>query len=205
MKLWTIRHTKPYNPNDVCYGQLDFDVSPSFEEESNGAVEAFLKTDAKPTNLYCSPLTRCKKLADKVGKAVGLTPEPRDAIREISFGSWEGQKLTEVPKGEMAAWVKDLRGFRFPTGESFHDVDKRVMEFLESLPEDGEFLWVTHAGVIASLQHAACGLPDNDFVEGRFSYAMITCFEFQKNAEGKYQGSFTKIYDGIQMSPLKVG
>ena len=49
MILWTIRHTKPYNPNDVCYGRLDFDVSPTFESEASGAIEDFLKAGAKPT------------------------------------------------------------------------------------------------------------------------------------------------------------
>ena len=205
MILWTFRHTKPYNRKDVCYGRLDFDVSPTFPEESRLAIEDFLKTGAKPSRLYSSPLLRCLRLSEEVSKATGLAIEKVDALQEINFGTWEGQKLTAVPRDEMAGWMHDLRGFRFPQGENFYDVDKRVGEFLDTLPDNGEFLWVTHAGVIAALQHFACGLPDSDFVEGKFSYTMVNRFEFNRNANGHYRGTFTKIHDGIQMPPLKTG
>ncbi|MCF0215358.1 MAG: histidine phosphatase family protein [Fibrobacteraceae bacterium] len=210
MILWTFRHTKPYNPQDVCYGRLDFDVSPSFEDESSAAIEDFLKTDAKPTRLFSSPLLRAKKLAEKVGSAIKLKVELEPAIQEICFGAWEGQKLTEVPRNEMAGWKNDLRGYRFPSnetyqGESFYDVDKRVCHFLDSLPDQGEFLFVSHAGVIASLMHACCGLPDDKFVEGEFSYTMVTRFEFTRNPEGHYRGTYQTVHNGIQMPPLKMG
>ncbi len=205
MILWTFRHTKPYNPNDVCYGQLDFDVSPTFPEESSSAIGDFLKFGAKPTRLYSSPLLRCLRLAEEVSKATGLAIEKVDSLKEINFGTWEGQKLIAVPRAEMTSWMQDLRGFQFPQGESFYDVDKRVEAFLDTLPDSGEFLWVTHAGVIAALQHFACGVPDQDFVEGKFSYTMVNRFEFARNAEGHYRGTFTKIHDGIQMPPLPIG
>ena len=205
MILWTFRHTKPYNPNDVCYGQLDFDVSPTFPEESSSAIGDFLKSGAKPTRLYSSPLLRFLRLAEEVSKATGLAIEKVDPLKEINFGTWEGQKLTAVPRAEMTSWMQDLRGFQFPQGESFYDVDKRVEAFLDTLPDSGEFLWVTHAGVIAALQHFACGVPDQDFVEGKFSYTMVSRFEFARNAEGHYRGTFTKIHDGIQMPPLPIG
>lgn len=205
MILWTFRHTKPYNPNDVCYGRLDFDVSSTFDQESSEAIEDFLKTDAKPTRLFSSPLIRAYKLAEKVSEVTKLPIEKKDAILELNFGDWEGQKLTAVPRNEMHAWLNDLRGFRFPNGESFHDVDKRVGDFLDTLDDDGEYLFVTHAGVIAALMHSRCNLPDNVFVEGMFSYTLVTKFEFQRDSSGKFYGSYTKIHDGIQMPPLNMG
>ena len=184
MILWTTRHTKPYNPNDVCYGRLDFDVSPTFEEESDGALKALLGAGAKPTRMFTSPLLRCLRLAEKAEKATGLSMEKRE---------------------EMAAWARDLRGYKFKDGECFYDIDRRVQSLLDTLDDNGEFLWITHAGVIAALQHFACGLPDEQFVEGAFSYAMVTRFEFKRDAEGHFRGTFEKIHDGIQMQPLKIG
>ncbi|WP_173384403.1 histidine phosphatase family protein [Fibrobacter succinogenes] len=205
MILWTIRHTKPYNPNDVCYGRLDFDVSDTFPEESSSAIADFLKAEPKPSRLFSSPLLRCLRLAEKVSEATGLPIEKEERIIELNFGSWEGQKLTAAPRAEMAAWMKDWRGFRFPQGESFHDVDRRVEEFLDSLDDDGEFLWVTHAGVIAALQHFACGLADDIFVEGMFSYTMVNRFEFKRNSEGHFRGTFTTVHEGLKMPPLVMG
>ena len=205
MILWTFRHTKPYNPKDVCYGRLDFDVSPSFEDEAKSAIDDYLKAGAHPTRLFSSPLLRCMRLAEKVSEATGLNIEKDDRLMEINFGTWEGQKLTAVPRNEMAAWKSDWRGYRFPTGESFHDVDKRVETLLDTLDDNGEYLWVSHAGVIAALQHFACGLPDEVFVEGMFSYAMVTRFEFTRNSEGHFRGKFTTVHEGIKMPPLVMG
>ena len=87
MILWTIRHTKPYNPNNVCYGRLDFDVSPTFEEESDGAIKALLEAKAKPTRLFSSPLIRCLKLAEKASAVTGLAIEKEPAIIELNFGT----------------------------------------------------------------------------------------------------------------------
>ena len=90
MILWTIRHTKPYNPKDVCYGRLDFDVSDTFPEESSSAIADFLKAGPKPSRLFSSPLLRCLRLAEKVSEATGLPIEKEDRIIELNFGSWEG-------------------------------------------------------------------------------------------------------------------
>lgn len=205
MILWTFRHTKPYNPNDVCYGRMDFDVASTFPQESDEAIDDYLKAGAHPTRLFASPLLRCMRLAEKVSKATGLGIEKSDALKELHFGTWENTKLTLVPRDEMNAWRKDLRGYRFPEGESFHDVDKRVEAFLDTMDDNGEFLWVTHAGVIAALQHFACGLPDEVFVEGMFSYAMVSRFEFKRNSEGHFRGTFTTVHEGIKMPPLNMG
>ncbi len=72
MILWTFRHTKPYNPKDVCYGRLDFDVSDTFPDESSSAIEDFLKAGPRPTRLFASPLLRCMRLAEKVSEATRL-------------------------------------------------------------------------------------------------------------------------------------
>ena len=201
MILWTLRHTKPYNPNDVCYGQSDFDVSPSFEREFPPAV-AVLKEKCRAKSLYASPLKRCYKLAEKASEALGLPIETEDALREIHYGSWENVKLSAAPKEEMAAWKNDLRGYRFPGGESFRDIDVRIGHFIRKILDKPEVLFVTHAGVIGAIEHSICGIPDEDFIEGEFPYAMVTRFEIHKAADGTLKGSFEKLYGGIEQASL---
>ena len=194
MILWTLRHTKPYNPNDVCYGQSDFDVSPSFEKEFPPAI-AVLREKCRAKSLYASPLKRCYKLAEKASEALGLPIKTEDALREIHYGSWENVKLSAAPKEEMAAWKNDLRGYRFPGGESFHDVDTRIGNFIRQIFD-------THAGVIGAIEHSVCGVPDSDFIEGEFPYAMVTRFEIHAKADGSLEGSFEKLYGGIEQASL---
>lgn len=202
MILWTLRHTKPYNPDNLCYGRANFDVSPSFEKEYPPALDA-LKRESHPERIFASPLLRCIRLADKVSEGFELPYETNPAIIELNFGSWEMHRLDLVPRNEMAAWQNDLRGYRFPEGESFHDMDIRVKAFLNECIDRNfkEILWVTHAGVIASLEHSVCGVPENDFVEGRFPYAMVTRFEVQK-ANGTLSGTFETKYGGITQPAL---
>ena len=204
MILWTIRHTKPHNPQNVCYGRLDFDVSPSFQDEFPPVLEALKQQKANPELFYTSPLLRCKRLAEKVSEVVGFSPTECANIAEVHFGDWENQLLTEIDRSQMNAWKNDLRGYRFPNGESFYDVDKRVSKHLEyCLEQNKECLWVTHAGVIASVLHTYAGVPDDDFVEGKFAYATMTRFDFQKK-NGMWQASFKHVYEGIPMPPLQM-
>ncbi len=202
MILWTLRHTKPYNPNDVCYGQSDFDVAASFESEFPPAIR-FLQENCHATKLYSSPLQRCYKLAEKASETLGLSIEKSDALKEMHFGDWENVKLSDVPKSQMAAWKADLRGYKFPNGESFHEVDKRIKEFIRSVYEEkAELLFVSHAGVIAAIEHSICGLPETDFVEASFPYAMVTRFEIQMDSNGHLSGSFETLYGGMQQPSL---
>ena len=207
MFLWTLRHTKPYNPKDVCYGRSDFDVSPSFASEYPPAVQV-LQEDAKATRLFSSPLLRCYRLAEKVSEAVHLPIEKAEALYELNFGSWEMVRLADVPKNEMNAWKADFRGYRFPGGESFHDMDIRVGKCLTELlleeeksGEESGIISVTHAGVIASIEHSVCGVPDSDFIEGAFPYAMVTRFRLHLE-NGKPRGNFETLYGGIAENSL---
>lgn len=208
MILWTIRHTKPFNPKDICYGRLDLDVSPSFlPEELPPILDAVKKANVQPAKIYSSPLRRSFKLAEKVSELLKMPVEKAEEIIEVNFGDWEGQKLTEVPREEMAAWKADLRGYKFKNGESFHEVDERVKSLLKKCFidfKDKEVMWVSHAGVIASVMHSYCNVPDNDFVEGRFCYAIIMRFEFTEE-NGKIKCTkMDKVFDGLPMKPLDV-
>lgn len=203
MILWTIRHTKPFNPSEICYGSTDLDVSDSFEEE----ILPILKSirSANISQLYSSPLLRCKRLSQKLQETLKVPLEFSDNLKELHFGRWEGQKLSEIPVDEVEDWKRDLRAYRFPGGgESFKDVDKRVGAKLEELYGDKEIAWVTHAGVIASLQHSYAGVPDSNFVETQFGYAMVTRFEFSKDSSGKLSAQFETLYPGTPQSPLNI-
>ncbi len=204
MILWTIRHTKPFNPQNVCYGRLDFDVAPSFHDEYPGVLRALTEHQIHPKRFYESPLLRCKRLAEKVSQHLGITPITAPEIIEVDFGEWENQQLKLIDRTQMNAWKNNLRSYRFPGGESFHDVDKRVAQLVKRcLADNEETLWVTHAGVIASLMHTFADVPDENFVEGQFPYALITRFDFQES-DGKIQASFRNIYGGIAMPPLEM-
>jgi alpha-ribazole phosphatase len=202
MILWTLRHTTPDVPRGVCYGRSDFDVAPSFSQEYPPALSAL--DDCRASRVLSSPLLRCRRLAEKVAEHLHLPLEIAPALSEIHFGDWENKHFHEIPDADKAAWRANLRHYRFPGGESFHDVGLRVADYvaLTHAPGD-ELLWVTHAGIISALMHAFGGVPDDDFVEGKLGYGTLVRFDFSQwkpfSAEAV---PYNVVYPGVPQMPF---
>lgn len=197
MILWTLRHTTPDVPRNVCYGQSDYDVAPSFDDEYPLAMASLGACQA--TQVLSSPLLRCRRLAEKAAEHLNLPLEIAPALREIHFGEWEKKHFQDISDGDKAAWRANLRHYRFPGGESFHDVGLRVADYLVQSHAPGEqLLWVTHAGVISALLHTFGGVPDEEFIEGKLGYGTLIRFDFT-NWTPHSQGfvPWTIVYPGI--------
>src|SRR3954468_6809838 len=71
--------------------------------------------------IYSSPLERALETARIVGSHCGLDPVPRDALREIGHGRWEGMRRADVERQfpeEFASWEADPFTFAPEGGES---------------------------------------------------------------------------------------
>jgi len=92
-----------------------------------------------------------------------------EAIKERSFGAWEGKNWevleNEFPD-EVVKWKKNPLEFTPPGGESFAQVMSRVNSFWNRFinMDDGTYLIVTHAGVIRCLLVLFTGMTfENSF------------------------------------------
>src|SRR5262245_16947976 len=91
---------------------------------------------------YASPRQRTMRTATLIGKSHGLTPTPRDGLREIDHGHWEGLRRAEVEArfpDEYAAWEQDPFTFAPQRGESGLNVLARALPALREIV-------VAHAG-----------------------------------------------------------
>jgi broad specificity phosphatase PhoE len=92
--------------------------------------------------VYCSPLSRTVETATILARPHGLAPIPRDGLREISHGHWEGLARQEVERRfpeEYEAWESDPFTFAPRGGES------GVAVLARSLPVIREIV-VAHEG-----------------------------------------------------------
>jgi probable phosphoglycerate mutase len=90
----------------------------------------------KPAAIYCSPLERTLETAAIVGGPHGLTPIPRDGLREIDHGHWEGLNRAEVKErypGEIEAWDADPFGFAPDSGETGAAVLARALPVMREI------------------------------------------------------------------------
>jgi probable phosphoglycerate mutase len=108
--------------------------------------------------VYASPLERTLETAEIVAVAHGLDVVVREALGEVHLGRWTGQPLKKLRKRRLWRAVQFTPStVRFPGGESFREVQARVVAELEELKakhHDQTIAVVSHADVIkAALAH----------------------------------------------------
>jgi probable phosphomutase (TIGR03848 family) len=118
-------------------------------------IAAMAKVDA----IYASPLERARETAAPIGKARGLKVHIDKGLLECDFGDWTGAELKKLMK--LPEWNTVQRApstFRFPNGESFTEMQTRMVTALDRLRaahEGGVVVCVSHADPIkAAVAHA---------------------------------------------------
>jgi len=99
--------------------------------------------------VYSSPLERTRETAAPIGDAAGCQVQVDDGLLELDIGDWTGLELKAARK--RPEWTTIQRypsGFTFPGGESFVDMQARIVACLERLRS-------THPGeTIVAVSHA---------------------------------------------------
>jgi alpha-ribazole phosphatase len=92
---------------------------------------------------------------------------PEDArLAEMDFGTWEGQRWAEIHHAELQAWTDNFAHYRAGGGESVQEFMDRVGEALRQAcigtAEDGDMVWVSHAGVARAVSLLSQGITHLD-------------------------------------------
>src|SRR5437867_2471155 len=105
-RLYFVRHgATQLTAEDRFSGATGVDLS----DEGRRQVERLAErlSDDGIRAIYCSPLSRTVETARILARPHALVPIPRDGLREISHGRWEGLTRREVEQRfpeEYAAW-----------------------------------------------------------------------------------------------------
>jgi probable phosphoglycerate mutase len=139
------------------------------------------------TAIYSSPLERCRETAEILAEGHGLTVETVEELGEVRYGEWQGQKLKKLTglKREWHAVQYHPGRFRFPAGESFLEVQHRMVAALETLAgrhEKEAIVVVSHADVIKLALAHYLGLPIDLFQ--RLSIATASVSTLTLEADG---------------------
>jgi probable phosphomutase (TIGR03848 family) len=109
--------------------------------------------------IYSSPLERAKETASPIASARGLRTRVNRGLFECDFGDWTGAELKKLMK--LPEWQTVQRApstFRFPGGESFTEMQTRMVTTLDTLRLEhpgGTIVCVSHADTIkAAVAHA---------------------------------------------------
>jgi len=137
--------------------------------------------------VYASPLGRARESAAPIAAAHNLDVRVDPALREMSFGEWEGLTRADLAvryPTELEAWRATPQLVQPPGGERVSDVAARVATGLAALCEshDGEtVVVVSHAIVTRLIVLAALGLGPDRLWSVDASPGGITEIEYQDN------------------------
>jgi alpha-ribazole phosphatase len=199
MMLTFMRHPHIEAKGERCIGQTNVELSP----EGRAALIPLAEEACilRPDKILCSDLQRCQLLAEAIALRLGLLSEPDPVWREVHFGTWENRTWNDIQTKEplrLREWMANFDTVAPPAGESFADLQARVVRGIESklvgAKEDAavapatrsganpgassvtHYLIVTHAGAIRAAISAFSGLPLRRAFELRVPYGSRTSF-----------------------------
>ena len=105
--------------------------------------------DRKVAAVYASPLERTRETAAPIGEAVDCEVQVDEGLLELDIGEWTGLELAAArKKPEWKAIQRYPSGFRFPGGESFADMQARMITTLDRMRRDHP------GGIVVAVSHA---------------------------------------------------
>ena len=113
--------------------------------------------------IYASPMERTQETARPIAKALNLRVRTLKGLNECDFGDWTGRRLRDLSKLKSWSTVqKKPSSFRFPNGESFTEMQNRMLRTVDKIRErhPGEtIVCVSHADPIKAILASAVGTP----------------------------------------------
>jgi broad specificity phosphatase PhoE len=108
--FYLVRHgTTDWVEKQLLHGITDIPLNEAGLKQAAKTAEAMKGIHAK--YLFCSPLTRTIQTAELIGRAVGLTPQPRQGLIEINFGWKEGKKTRDETNGDCPIILEKLEHY----------------------------------------------------------------------------------------------
>ncbi len=145
-------------------------------------IAAHLAGEANVSAIYASPLARAYETAQIIGARLGIAPEPREGLAEISVGSAVGLTFKEWSTrfpDEAARFHAEGVDYAFPEGESGRQLGKRVAAELDRILEAhtgdrGTVIIVSHGGALSWGLHHLLGQASDTWPSYEFHNCSLT-------------------------------
>lgn len=148
--------------------------------------------------VIASPLERAQETAVPIARVHDLAVEILPDLLEIDYGYWQGKSLKQLRQRKLWKVVQEHPGeVRFPDGESFAEVQARVVDGLNTLSEKyGEkdlIVCVAHCDVIRLAVVHFLGMPLDNFQRLQIAPASVSvlCLHQGKASFGPINQTFS--------------
>ena len=151
-RLFLVRHGELTTSSEWRYvGHMDVDMTANGVEQIKRVGLHLIKQNIDI--ILSSDLKRSARSAEIIGGLTGIEPEQDKNFREINIGRWEGltkDEIMEKFRAEFKEREQNLSEFRVENGESYVDLERRVIPALKACIEKyrgKNLLLVAHGGV----------------------------------------------------------
>lgn len=177
-RFYLLRHGEIECPDaDGFIGQVDVPLSATGCRQALGWKDELSRVEFAA--VWSSDLRRALGTAAIVFGGRRADLRTSGDLREIRLGEWDGLSRRRVREAHPDLWLargQDLAGFRPPGGESFSDLQQRVVRRVRQIAAgaNGAVCVVTHAGVIRVLICHCLQMPLSNLFRIRLDYASLS-------------------------------
>lgn len=165
LTIYIVRHGETdWNRDRRYQGQRDIPLNVVGRAQAlrNGEALRQLLPGIAEADFIASPLGRARETMEIMRSALGLAPETyviEERLKELSYGSWEGQLQADLPALDATGWAtraQDPYRWRPDGGESYADLMVRAVDWLSGVTRDS--VVAAHGGVVRTLQAHVCSI-----------------------------------------------
>lgn len=189
MRLLIVRHgTTDFLRERRFQGSLDVPLSEEGRAQAEALAAALAETPLD--RVYTSDLSRACDTAAILTRGREVAPVPEPALRECSFGEWEGRTASEAAEGWPEVFLRwRENGEPAPGGEDPRTVLDRAWPVCERARDEcpeGCVLLVTHSVVARRLLGRILGLAP-EHTRGRLRLDPASLSEAEIGSEGRWR------------------
>jgi len=184
-RFYLLRHGQTdSNLSGIIQGQsIDVPLNEEGIEQSQKIAE-LLKGNV--SRIISSDLLRAYQTARIIGDILKVEIETDKRLREMNYGSWEGNFLDELMKTpEGRVWIENPSKWRIENSESVLDVQNRIIQAIkEYVQRYDNLLFVSHGVTISAFLLYVKNLPLDNVKEYIPRNTQIYEFEFE---DGRFE------------------
>lgn len=178
-----VRHGSTNTTGKVLPGRAPgLHLSDRGRAQAERAAASIAQLATTPVALYVSPLERTRETAAPLARALDLKAQVSRGLLECDFGEWTGKSLATLRRGRDWRSVQHAPStFRFPGGESFAEMQRRIWTTLEALVarhRGRTVICVSHADPIKAAVTYAQGVPLDLFQRTVISPGSVSALAF---------------------------
>ncbi len=185
-RCYLVRHAQTtWNHDNRIQGHSDLPLSVAGEEQARRLGALFASRHLN--GIYTSHLRRSQQTAHAIasGNGHGISPVLERDLAEMHLGDWEGLTPQEVDarfQGAYQQWRQRPSSVVIPGAEPIEAFRARTRKALQTIAagfDDGEYVIVSHGGVIAALLADLLGAEYDAVIRRlRLDNGGVTALEF---------------------------